>query len=225
MAFWWFCVPCSAEDYLIETIAGSSQKGDGGYATNSLLNSPFGVAISSSNEIYIADTFNNRIRKISTSGIITTVAGTGSASFSGDGDNATSATLNNPSGIAVSSLNEIYIADTSNHRIRKILTSGIITTVAGTGSASFSGDGGYATSATLNSPRAVVALSNGSLLFTALVIPTPLLVVGLVEDFAYRSTNAPVWKITMDLNVKSLHVMVFPATTHRLALEMEFAKV
>ena len=100
-------VLCAAEDYLIETIAGSS------LATNTFLNYPSYIAISSSNETYFADTLNHRILKVSTSGIITTIAGTGAASFSGDGGYATSATLNNPIGIAISSANEIYIADTS----------------------------------------------------------------------------------------------------------------
>jgi len=151
---------------IITTIAGTgiaSFSEDGGLATKATLNNPRGIAVSSSNEIYIVDTGNQRIRKISTSGIITTIAGTGTASFSGDGGNATSASLSDPYGVAVSSSNEIYIADTGNHRIRKISTSGIITTIAGTGIASFSGDRGYATNATLSHPHGVAISSSNEI--------------------------------------------------------------
>ncbi len=115
--------------------------------------------------VYISDSFNNRIRKVTIStGIITTIAGSGSGSYSGDNGAATAATLYYPSGVTVDSLGNIYIADESNQCIRKVTVStGIITTIAGTGSASYSGDGGQATSATLFYPADVNLDSAGTL--------------------------------------------------------------
>ena len=113
--------------------------------------------------MYIADSNNNRIRKVTVStGIITTIAGTGSTTFSGDNGPATSATLNNPLRVALDSAGNVYIADYANHRIRKVTVStGIITTIAGTGTGSYSGDNGQATSATLNLPWGVAVDSSG----------------------------------------------------------------
>jgi hypothetical protein len=138
----------------------SGDEGDGGLATLAGLNKPGGVAVFQIGagpdvRIYIADTDNHRIRKVSILGIITTVAGTGSDGYSGDGGPATSAELKKPRGIFVDGSENIYIADTDNHCIRKVSVSGIITTVAGTGSGGYSGDGGPATSAKLNKPNAV----------------------------------------------------------------------
>ena len=155
-----------APNGIISTIAGTgsvSFSGDAGSATSAALNTPTGVAVDSSNNIYIADSGNHRIRKITTNGIISTIAGTGVASFSGDSASATTATLNTPTSIAVDSNNNIYIADSNNHRIRKITTDGNISTVAGTGVASFSGDGSIATAATLNVPTGVTLDSIGNL--------------------------------------------------------------
>jgi sugar lactone lactonase YvrE len=138
----------------------SGDEGDGGLATLAGLNKPGGVAVFQIGagpdvRIYIADTDNHRIRKVSILGIITTVAGTGSDGYSGDGGPATSAELKKPRGIFVDGSENIYIADTDNHCIRKVSVSAIITTVAGTGSGGYSGDGGPATSAKLNKPNAV----------------------------------------------------------------------
>ena len=102
----------------------------------------------SAGNLYIADSGNNRIRKVS-NGVITTVAGNGTAGFSGDNGPATSAQLNYPQGVAVDSAGNLYIADTGNNRIRKV-SNGVITTVAGNGTAGFSGDNGPATSAQLH---------------------------------------------------------------------------
>ncbi len=143
---------------IINTVAGNGTAGfssDGGPATTASLNSPNGVFVDGLGNIYIADQGNHRIRKVDTSGIISTVAGNGLASFSGDGGPATSARLNNPFGVFVDGLGNIYIADLDNHRIRKVDTSGNISTVAGNGTATFSGDGGPATSASLNDPHDV----------------------------------------------------------------------
>ena len=115
----------------------------------------------SAGNLYIADTGNNRIRKVS-NGVITTVAGNGTAGFSGDNGPATSAQLYDPAGVAVDSAGNLYIADTGNNRIRKV-SNGVITTVAGNGTAGFSGDGGPATSAQLNDPQGVAVDSAGNL--------------------------------------------------------------
>ena len=114
--------------------------------------------------IYIGDTFNNRIRKVTVStGIISTIAGTGTNSYSGDNGAATSATLNHPHGVGLDTAGNVYIADTHNHRIRKVtISTGIITTFAGTGTASYSGDNGPATSATLYYPSGVAVDSAGT---------------------------------------------------------------
>lgn len=121
--------------------------GDGGPAVNAQINDSAGVALDSAGNLYIADTYNHRIRKVDTAGIITTVAGNGTAGFSGDGGPATSASMRLPKGVAVDTAGNLYIADTYNHRIRKVDTAGVITTVAGTGVGGHSGDGGPATSA------------------------------------------------------------------------------
>lgn len=141
---------------IISTIAGTGEQGfggDGGAATSALLDAPIGVAVDAAGNLYIADTHNQRIRKVS-GGTITTIAGTGDAGFSGDGAAATAATLSLPTGVAVDSNGNIYIADTDNHRIRKI-AAGLITTVAGNGEQTYSGDGGLATAAGLDSPSGI----------------------------------------------------------------------
>jgi hypothetical protein len=119
--------------------------------------------------VYIADNGNHRIRKVTVlTGIITTIAGTGTTSYSGDNGPATSATLYDPTDVAVDSSGNIYIADKNNYRIRKVTVStGIITTFAGIGTGSFSGDNGQATAATLNLPVAL-SLDTAGTLFTHL---------------------------------------------------------
>ena len=119
--------------------------------------------------VYIADSYNHRIRKVMIStGIISTIAGTGTASLTGDGDPATSATLNYPRGIAVDSSGNYYFTDTTNHRIRMVnVSTGIIWTIAGTGNvATYNGDGITATSATLNNPQGLTLDSSGTILYT-----------------------------------------------------------
>ncbi|WP_435285818.1 RICIN domain-containing protein [Streptomyces bacillaris] len=154
-------------DGKISTIVGSSTSttsGDGGLATSARLYRPTGVAVDSEGVLYIADYGGHRIRRITTDGKISTVAGTGSANFGGDGGPATSAQLRNPYGVTVDDEGNLYIADRGNHRIRKVAAAdGKISTIAGTGSASFGGDGGPATSAQLNNPFATVLDSTGAL--------------------------------------------------------------
>ena len=114
--------------------------------------------------IYIADLYNQRIRKVTVStGIISTIAGTGTASYSGDNGAATSATLKNPWGVVLDISSNVYIADQVNNRIRKVtISTGSITTIAGTGTGTYSGDNGPATSATLFYPRGVALDSAGT---------------------------------------------------------------
>ncbi len=141
---------------LITNVAGTGEQGfggDGGSATSALLDSPSGVAVDSNGNIYIADTRNHRIRRV-TNGVITTVAGTGIAGSAGDGAAAASAQLNVPVGLSVDVNGALYIADSGNHRIRK-LNGGVLTTVAGTGEQGYAGDGAAAMSALLDTPTGV----------------------------------------------------------------------
>jgi trimeric autotransporter adhesin len=150
---------------IITTIAGggTSGLGDGGPAIDCELNQPYSTALDVAGNLYIADAGNNRIRKVSTSGIITTIAGTGIQGYSGDDSAATNAKLNSPGGVAVDVAGNIYISDTYNARIRKVSTSGIITTIAGTGIYGYSGNNGPATAAELYDPQGIVLDSYGNL--------------------------------------------------------------
>ncbi len=144
---------------VISTIAGtgiSGFSGDGGSAKLAKISFPTGVVVDSSGNVVFSDTGNNRIRRISTAGVITTIAGTGAAGFSGDGGPATSAKINNPRGLRFDGQGRLFLADSSNNRIRRINLQGIIVTVAGNGNPGHTGDGGPATGATLRSPEDVV---------------------------------------------------------------------
>jgi len=148
------------------TVAGNGSEGysgDNGPATSAGIGKPKGVAVDSSGNIYIADYGNNRIRKVDTNGIITTVAGNGSEGYSGDNGPATSAGIGRPKSVAIDSSGNIYIADQNNNRIRKVDTNGIITTVAGNGTYGYSGDNGPAISAKLYNPRGVAVDSSGNI--------------------------------------------------------------
>jgi len=137
--------------------------GDGDGAQIAQLNQPAAVAALPDGGYLIADTGNNRIRRVSQSGIITTVAGTGPAAFAGDGGPAASAALNAPSDVAPLAGGGFLIADTGNNRIRRVTADGTITTVAGAGPAGFGGDGGPAGKALLNAPEGVAAFADGSI--------------------------------------------------------------
>ncbi len=153
---------------VISTIAGNGNAfpymGDGIPATATSVNGAMGVAVDASGNIYIADTHNNRIRKINTAGIISIVAGDGLSSYFGDGGQATDAELTNPTGVTVDAAGNMYIADYGNNVIRRVdATTGIITTVAGNGTAGWLGDGGPATNAELANPYNVAVDASGSL--------------------------------------------------------------
>ncbi len=142
----------------ISTVAGNgvaSYSGDGGAATDAEIYKDVSVTVDGSDNIYIADQFNNRVRKVNTSGIISTVAGNGVGSFSGDGGAATSAEIYSPTDLKVDRAGNIFIADVLNQRVRKVNTSGIISTIAGNGIIGYSGDGSQATNAELNWPYGI----------------------------------------------------------------------
>ena len=154
---------------IITTIAGTGTfgySGDGGPATSAEFSFPTALAIDATGNIFIADRNNNCIRKITTDGIITTVAGNGTAGFSGDGGTATAAQLSLPLGVAVDAAGNIFISDAANNRIRKMATNGIITTVAGNGTAGFSGDGGNAIAAQINFPLKLITDLSGNIIFS-----------------------------------------------------------
>jgi hypothetical protein len=155
---------------IISTFAGtgiSGFSGDGGPATAAQMATPTCAFMDGSGNMYIADELNNRVRKIDASGTITTIAGTGAPGFGGDGGPATAALLSYPYAVIKDATGNIYIADRSNNRIRKINPSGIIRTIAGTGTPAFGGDGGPATAADMNQPVSLcLSTTTGNLYFT-----------------------------------------------------------
>ena len=160
--------PPDVATWTMSTAGGSGTagfSGDGAAATAAGMNAPRGVAVDLTGNVYVSDTLNGRIRKVSAdTGLITTVAGGGVCCALGDGGVATAAYLSSPTGVAVDTDGNIYVADDGNARIRKItVATDIITTVAGSGTAGYSGDGGQATSAQLNHPTSVAVDTNGNL--------------------------------------------------------------
>jgi sugar lactone lactonase YvrE len=169
----------------ITTVAGNGTygyMGDGSAAIGAnlalpvgLQNEGSGVVIDHSGNMLIADEYNNVIRKVNASGVISTIVGTGfgaasgteeTGDYNGDGIAATAADLNNPSGLAIDAAGNIYIADYYNYRIRKVNTSGIISTIAGNGTSGYAGDGGAATAATLGTPNSVAVDAAGNVYFS-----------------------------------------------------------
>ncbi|MGD0668821.1 MAG: hypothetical protein ABSB23_14775 [Bryobacteraceae bacterium] len=149
----------------INTIVGNGTlgfSGDGATATAAELNRPTGVAVDTAGHIYIADSLNNRIRVAQSGGSISTFAGNGGYSYSGDGGPAASAQMNSPHGVAVDGAGNYYIADAGNNVVRKVSAGGTITTLAGNGTAGFGGDGGAATGAQLNGPQGVAVDGAGN---------------------------------------------------------------
>ena len=177
---------------IISTVAGTGRVGfaeDGQLATSAPLNNPYSVAVDSVSNLYITDTFNSRIVRVTPNGLISNFAGTGRTL--GDGGPATAASLGQPQGLAVDASDNLYIADTLNHRIRKVTINGLITTVAGSSIQGFSGDGEQALNASLNTPRAVALDSAGNI---------------YIADWG----NTRIRKVTPDGIISSVVENVFP---------------
>ena len=158
-----------APDGTVTRVAGTGDpgdSGDNGPAISAQVSSPSGLALDAAGNLYIADRGNSRIRKVGTDGIIRTVAGNGAAGFSGDGGPAIAARVAQPDGVIVDPAGNVFIADTANHRIRKVDPAGIIQTIAGSDNFGTTGDGGPASAALLVNPRALAFDLDGSLLFT-----------------------------------------------------------
>jgi uncharacterized protein (TIGR03437 family) len=159
----------SAVDGDIGTVAGAlvpAGYGDGGTAITAQLINPEGIVLDTAGNLYIGDGGDNRVRIVNTAGIIETFAGIPFPGYSGDGGQALQAQLSNPKGLAMDSAGNLYITDSRNNAIRRVAPNGIITTIAGTGAAGYSGDGGAATSAELNTPTAI-ALGPGGTIYIA----------------------------------------------------------
>ncbi len=163
---------------IVTTVAGTLERGDGGPASQAQLNEPAGAAVDETGNLYIADTFHHRIRRVDSAGIIATAAGTGegqdmvppvwipvslaaagsgAVGLNGDGVPAVETRLTHPYGVAADEAGNLYVADTGNNRIRRVNSMGIVTTVAGTGDSGFDGDGGPASQAQLSNPLGVAA--------------------------------------------------------------------
>jgi sugar lactone lactonase YvrE len=154
-------------DGIITTVAGTGERGfsgDGGPAVAAKIDNPRGVAVLPGGGFLIPDTDNHRVRRVDANGTITTVAGTGTPGFSGDGGAAVDAQLRRPFGVAPTVDGGFLVVDVGNQRIRRVSREGVITTVAGTGVNGFSGDAGPATSAELDNPHNVAALPTGGFL-------------------------------------------------------------
>lgn len=174
-------------DGIISTVAGTGVpgfSGDGGPATLASISQPEGLCIDKSGNLFICDSYNNRIRRIDTNGIITTIAGTGEGDFGGDGGPATSAKLWGPMSVYVDEGGNIYIADAGNKRIRKVDADGTITTIAGTGVSGYNGDGISANSAMIGFPRGVSKGKNGNIYFGDISNRR----IRMIDRFGYIST-------------------------------------
>ena len=154
-------------DGVIQTVAGNGTvgfRGDGASAISAQFSSiPRDLAIDAIGNLYIADTGNNRVRKVTLDGVIWTAAGNGTFGFSGDGGPAAAALFDSPLGIAMDAAGNLYIADAGNNRVRKVTPGRVVSTVAGNGISGFSGDGGAATDARLSSPYSVAVDAAGNL--------------------------------------------------------------
>lgn len=149
-------------------VAGSGEGGDGSKAMDAKLVEPFGIEFDRAGNMYVVELGGNRVRKVSARGVLTTCAGTGERADGGDGGLATRARLNSPHGLVLGRKRDLYIADTGNNRVRRLdLRSGIIDTVAGTGVAGFSGDGGPAKAARFGGVYGVALDRRGRSLYIA----------------------------------------------------------
>jgi trimeric autotransporter adhesin len=182
---------------IITCIAGNGRvgfSGDGGLACSAQLNNPVAVAIDNSGNIYISDSGNHRIRKVDPDGIISTYAGTGTPGYGGDGGQATAANLNEARSLAVFGGNALLIVDGNNNRIRKIDANGVISTIAGTGTAGYNGDNIAATSAQLNSPT-TIAVGQDNTIYIVDASNARIRYIqqnGLINTFAGNGESGPV---------------------------------
>lgn len=202
----------------ISTFAGNGSQsfsGDGGLATAASLNDPTALAVDPAGNVYITDQSNQRIRKVDTSGNITTIAGNGSIGFSGDGGSAIQATFNYPGSIAFDSAGALYVVDCNNNRLRKI-SEGVISTIAGTGAAGFGGDGGPALQAILNGLFALALDGNVNVYlgdFTnnrvRVIKASGVTAITEVDNGFSNSTNSPIqagsWVVVKGTNLSSTH--------------------
>ncbi|HEX5000140.1 MAG TPA: hypothetical protein VFY29_18110 [Terriglobia bacterium] len=156
-------VSASGDSTTVAGTGASGYSGDGGPATAAKLNTPFGLVSDATGNLYIADAFNHRIRKVTPGGMISTIAGTGKPGFGGDGGKAVSAQLNMPASLVIDGSGNLYFSDIGNNCVRKISTEGMISTVAGTGKPGFSGDGLKANKGQLNNPGPLALSKDGSL--------------------------------------------------------------
>ena len=196
-----------APNGIISTVAGSGvsgRGGDGGSAKLAQLGFVTGISVNSRGELFIADNTNSTVRKMDVNGIISTVAGSGVKGFSGDGGDANLAAFNAINGVAADKLGNIYIADAYNNRVRKINASGVVTTVAGTGGGSFSGDNGAATAAQMYRPSAIAIDKSGNLLISGnFRVRKVTISTGIITTMAgngtggYCGDNGPVTKAQM----------------------------
>ncbi|MBL7692437.1 MAG: T9SS type A sorting domain-containing protein [Flavipsychrobacter sp.] len=195
----------------ISTLLGNGTTGytgDGGLASAATMNKPNGIVLDTAGNMFITEWYNSVVRRVDAStSIITTVAGTGTSGYSGDGGPATSAQLGTPGGVCLDRDNNIYIPDYANHRIRKVnATTGIITTIAGTGTNGYTGDGGPATAATISYPVSICRDLWGNLLWAEYgnnVIRKLNLTTGIISTIAgtgvngYSGDNGPATAATL----------------------------
>jgi len=221
---------------IITTVAGTGTAGyvpaqDGGAATSAELGQPVGVTVDGAGNLYIADTYNHRIRKVTAAtGIITTVAGNGTAGYvaAQDGGAATSAELHNPAQVAVDGAGNLYIADQSNSRIRKVAAAtGIITTVAGNGTAGYvaAQDGGAATSAELNYPGGVAVDGAGNLYIEDIFNQRIRMVTAAANPLAFTSTNDGSTSAVQSVTVTNNGNTALTATSTGLAVSANYTQV
>src|SRR5216683_2302076 len=206
---------------IITTIAGTGTQGfsgDSGPATAAHLNLPTALAFDPAGNLYIADTQNHRIRKIAaTTGNITTIAGNGTQGFSGDAGPATSASIDSPTGLSVDTSSNVYLADTDNHRIRRIdATTGIITTIAGAGAQTFAGDTGPAPTASLDTPRAATTSPTGLLTLsdTGNQRVRQIATDNTIHTIADLGLTTPLGTATLTTNSATLSTSTLPAGRH-----------
>ena len=152
---------------IVTVIAGrrynNGFSGDNGKATDATLRNPSGIVTDNMDNIYFADQGNHRVRKISKTGFITTIAGNGTVGYTGDSGKALQASFNMPQDLAFDKQGNLYITDVGNQCVRRVDTRGVITTYAGNGSAGFSGDSGLAIHASLNNPQGIIITKEGNL--------------------------------------------------------------